>query len=186
MNGLLRLGDLSLLYSSGFDKLYANMEPTYPRMRPKEEIYLQHFGVKSSDEVDKIFPKGMAEGSALPWSSYTKMTLPYEAPSHPAIPTMSDIEQAMKRNRINHRFGNFPVCRIGEVVVKMGWEEAILHVRGSSIWTVVTLKRIAYKRESRKLKTSYFSRNIPRFVYQSYTPSLPKPTTLPDDLRTIW
>ncbi|KAF1915284.1 hypothetical protein BDU57DRAFT_451817 [Ampelomyces quisqualis] len=36
------------------------------------------------------------------------MKLPYEAPSHPGIPTISEIDEAMKTNKLSGRYGRFP------------------------------------------------------------------------------
>jgi hypothetical protein len=104
------------------------MEANQTRARPKEEIFLEHFGVRTDNEASRVLRKNMDEGTGLPWSSLTKMKLPYEAPSHPQLPTIREIKQALKNNQLGYSDSNTPVCRIGATIVKMGCDEAVLHI----------------------------------------------------------
>jgi hypothetical protein len=104
------------------------MDAKQTRARPKEEILWEHFGVRTDNEASRVLRKNMNEGTGLPWSSLTKMKLPYEAPSHPTLPTIREIKQALKDDELGYSDSNTPVCRIGATIVKMGCDEAVLHV----------------------------------------------------------
>lgn len=54
------------------------------------------------------------------------MSLPYEAPSHPGIPSMEEIERSMTDHNRFRNSGAFQVCRVGACVVKRGRRHAVL------------------------------------------------------------
>ncbi|KAF2878228.1 hypothetical protein BDV95DRAFT_533480 [Massariosphaeria phaeospora] len=63
---------------------------------------------------------------ALAYSLSTKLSVPYEAPSHPGIPTVPEIKQALEDNKLSGRMGRFLVCRVGMTVVKIGFTDVII------------------------------------------------------------
>lgn len=106
-------------------------------MRSKKEVLQEHYGVETVTEVRKLILKDFREEWPLPLSQATKLKLPYEAPSHPDIPSIGEIDRAMVENKltepghINHAFGN--VCRIGKTVVKRGQETMVVRVSSNSV-----------------------------------------------------
>lgn len=157
------------------------MEAKQTRARPKEEIFLEHFGVRTDNEALDVFRKNLDGGTGLPWSSLTKMKLPYEAPSHPKLPTMSEIKQALKVNELGYSNSNTPVCKIGATTVKMGRDEVILHVSTYFITPCMSPNQRVF---FRKPETSCSSKIIRRFAYRSSTLSMSNQTTLL--YRTTW
>lgn len=105
------------------------MEPDYTQTRSMYDVIFEHFGVRTQPEARVITNLNRTE-PFLPSSNYSKLKLPYEASSHPGIPTRSEFTQGMKDNPLNRKYPHYPVCRVGETVIKMG-DEAILHVRSS-------------------------------------------------------
>jgi hypothetical protein len=111
------------------------LQPSYTTksfaMPLKAEVRQRHYGVKDIQMAYKMFCEDSYRDPDLqplvPLSSFTKMSLPYEAPSHPELPTMNQIEEALKNKRISDATNStFPVCRIGNVVIKVGYDEMIL------------------------------------------------------------
>lgn len=97
-------------------------------MRSKAEVFQEHFNVRMCEEAREIEQANSESGPRLPISSYTKLTLPYEASSHPGIPTFEEIAMGMKNNKISDPMGLREVCRVGNTVVKVGWDQTILQV----------------------------------------------------------
>jgi hypothetical protein len=73
-----------------------------------------------------------AENYNLDMDGTVKLALPYEAPDHPPLPTLEDIQEAIKTHSLMHPLGEFAVCRVGPCVVKFGECIRILQVR---LWT---------------------------------------------------
>lgn len=107
------------------------MEPDYTQTRSRLDVIVEHFGVRTHREARVIMDLNRTE-PLLPASNYSKLKLPYEASSHPRIPTISEFAQGMKDNPLSRHYTHYLVCRVGATVVKMG-DEAILHVRSSII-----------------------------------------------------
>jgi hypothetical protein len=63
--------------------------------------------------------------------------IPYEAPGHPDIPSLDEIDKAMVDNRLTQRGGAYDVCRVRNSVIKCGRDEAVFQV--SSTITKVSL-----------------------------------------------
>ncbi|KAF1845606.1 uncharacterized protein K460DRAFT_312167 [Cucurbitaria berberidis CBS 394.84] len=74
-------------------------------MRSKAEVFQEHFNVRTYEEASNIYQANSDSGPRLPLSSCTKLTLPYEASSHPGIPSFEEIAIGMKNNKISERFG---------------------------------------------------------------------------------
>lgn len=96
-------------------------------MHSKTEILQEHYGVETTRGAIPLLQKDFS-ASPLPLSYWTTLELPYEAPSHPDIPSLDEIERAMKVSRLTKSGGLFDVCRVGKSVVKMGWDPMILQV----------------------------------------------------------
>jgi hypothetical protein len=96
-------------------------------MHSKTEILQEHYGVETTREVIPLLQKDFSV-PPLPLSYWTTLELPYEAPSHPGIPSFDEIERAMKVSRLTKPGGLFHVCRVGMSVVKMSWDPMILQV----------------------------------------------------------
>jgi hypothetical protein len=99
-------------------------------MRSKAELFQEVFGVQTSNEAYDLYSK-QGSDAGQPLSNFTKLTLPYEAPSHPVIriPTVEEIHVAFKNNMIGSRYDRHPVCRIGNTVVKAGSDKTMVQVR---------------------------------------------------------
>jgi hypothetical protein len=63
--------------------------------------------------------------------------IPYEAPGHPDIPSLDEIDKAMVDNRLTQRGGAYDVCRVRNSVIKCGRDEAVFQV--SSTLTKISL-----------------------------------------------
>jgi hypothetical protein len=96
-------------------------------MRSKAEVLQEFFGVKTLEEADRLYGEPDVD-TRLPLSSYTKLTLPYEAPNHPGIPTWAEVQQALAESKIGSRYDRHSVCRIGDTVVKVGCDASMVQV----------------------------------------------------------
>jgi hypothetical protein len=108
-------------------------------MRSKAEIFEEHFNVRTWEEADKISRANRESDPQLPLSRYTKLMLPYEASTHPGIPSLQEIEVAMENNKLSNRFSFRDVCRVGNTVVKVCWAYTIIQV---STFSFISLQRI--------------------------------------------
>jgi hypothetical protein len=70
-------------------------------MRSKAELFQEVFGAQTLDEAYDVHLEKDSD-AGQPLSNYTKLTLPYKAPSHPGIriPTVGEIHVAFKKNMI--------------------------------------------------------------------------------------
>ncbi|KAF2797009.1 hypothetical protein K505DRAFT_270242, partial [Melanomma pulvis-pyrius CBS 109.77] len=94
-------------------------------MRTKAEVLQEHWGVSTFLEAcalrDTVYFM-----PPPPLDQWVTLKLPYEAPEHPGIPSMDEIEKAMQDNKLTQSAGLFPVCRVGKCVVKWAPERCIL------------------------------------------------------------
>jgi hypothetical protein len=99
-------------------------------MRSKADVCQEHYGIQDRHAALKIQSKTLLEAwnnpLSIPLSSWTKMKLPYEAPIHPELPTMDQIDEALTDNRISHKYGLHPVLRVGDCVVKFGTNPIVI------------------------------------------------------------
>ena len=112
-----------------------NANVDYEKERTKSDVLLEYYGVKSYDEAHKIYWNELSywrEAKPLPSWYLTKLELLYESLSHPGIPTISKIDQAMKSDRLSHPYAQQAFCRIGATVVKCG-DQQIIHVLSSMV-----------------------------------------------------
>ncbi|KAF1840885.1 uncharacterized protein K460DRAFT_436368 [Cucurbitaria berberidis CBS 394.84] len=93
-------------------------------MRSKTEILQEHFNVQTFNEAFPTYLKELAS-FPMPLSSWTKLQLPYEASSHPRIPSFDEIDRAMKEDRLKGGASS-DVCKVGTCVVKMSYNPIIL------------------------------------------------------------
>jgi hypothetical protein len=151
-----------------------NANVDYEKERTKSDVLFEYYGVKTYDEAHAIYWNELnywREAKPLPSWYLTKLELPYEASSHPGIPTISEIDQAMKGDRLSHPYAQQAVCRIRATVVKCG-DQQIIHVLSSMVPRLSKSPRFMLLTKSRKPRVSYISRNTLRSVYQSCMPSL--------------
>ncbi|KAF1960258.1 hypothetical protein CC80DRAFT_544708 [Byssothecium circinans] len=71
-------------------------------MRSKTEIYQKYYNVQTYDEARALYDT--IHSQTIPLSSATKLQLPYEAASHPGIPSFDEIDKGMKENHFKLRF----------------------------------------------------------------------------------
>jgi hypothetical protein len=99
-------------------------------MRSKAEVCQEHFGTQDRSAASTIHMTSLQDAHknplAIPLSSWTKMELPYEAPIHPELPTMDQIDKALTENRISHKYGQHVVVRVGNCVVKVSKDPIVL------------------------------------------------------------
>ncbi|KAF2817553.1 uncharacterized protein BDZ99DRAFT_513791 [Mytilinidion resinicola] len=86
-------------------------------MRTRNEVLLEHYGVTTDDE---IFRFQIDERNRPSADQVVVTKFPYEAPEHPGIPSMAEIEKGMRNNHIAQPGAFFEVCRIGKCAVKRG------------------------------------------------------------------
>ncbi|OAL53655.1 hypothetical protein IQ07DRAFT_628868 [Pyrenochaeta sp. DS3sAY3a] len=83
------------------------MEPDYTQTRSMYDVIFEHFGVRKQEEAASLMYRDRG-APPLPASNYSKLKLPYEAASHPGIPTISEFTQGMKDNRLSSKFAQHP------------------------------------------------------------------------------
>lgn len=108
--------------------LRSSYKTVYFTIRSRAEIFQEHFNVQTYEEAFRVRFTSKRPGPPGPISSYTKLTLPYEAPSHPGIPSLEEIAIGMETNKIGEHTAYRDVCRVGNTVVKVGWDAAIIQV----------------------------------------------------------
>jgi hypothetical protein len=99
-------------------------------MRTKAEVLMEHYGVA---DYMKVMDLQMEDHDSylwhLPLDQWTKLKLPYEAPEHPGIPSMEEIERGMRESQY---FTLLPVCKAGNCFVKIGADRIIVQVSFST------------------------------------------------------
>lgn len=94
--------------------------------QPKSEYLQSIFGTSDNMEIHKLL---CDDNTLSDKEGSVKLPLPYEAPNHPPLPSVEDIVKAQKTQSLRQPFGLFPVCRVGQCVVKFGQCVRILEVR---------------------------------------------------------
>lgn len=98
-------------------------------MRTKAEVLQEHWGVSTFQEAIPLQRAQAYNTSPRPLDQWAALKIPYEAPEHPGIPSMDEIEKGMQDDKLTQSGGIFPVCRVGRCVVKRGPDPCILQVR---------------------------------------------------------
>jgi len=95
-------------------------------MRTAMDVLKDHYG---SDIVDRMQAAYMERDDwntrnlVKPPEEWTKVKFPYEAPSHPPLPSLDEIDEALDKNCLNRRdpyTHHQTVCRVRNFVVKRG------------------------------------------------------------------
>ncbi|KAI8934476.1 hypothetical protein NX059_008178 [Plenodomus lindquistii] len=81
------------------------------------DILEEYFGQQTRSEIESAQWQSLMP-TGKPVAYYSKLQLPYEAPQHPRIPSIEEIDENMENNRFSSSLTSGPVCRIGPVVVK--------------------------------------------------------------------
>lgn len=96
--------------------------------RSKFDIMMEAWGTTDLEAIDKIVMTRVY-APAPPRRTFSKLKLPYTAPSCPPLPSWTEIDHATKKNSLQHeKYGNAPICRIGDTVVKYNASHDILEV----------------------------------------------------------
>jgi hypothetical protein len=100
-------------------------------MRPKKEILQDYFGVSVAEVARKIHDANFdnQRKTRPPLEQWITMKFPYEAPDHPPLPSIEEIEKAIKTDKLNYKVSFNWVCRVGECVVKFNDTVTLLQVR---------------------------------------------------------
>lgn len=98
----------------------------YP-IRSKIKLFKELYNKSTFEEAQRVFRK-LHQEDGVPLSKLTKLAIPYEAPSHPELPTMDEIIAGLQNERLSHPQSTRKLCRIGGVVVKMSYEKALVQV----------------------------------------------------------
>ncbi|KAF2785817.1 hypothetical protein K505DRAFT_368773 [Melanomma pulvis-pyrius CBS 109.77] len=85
-------------------------------MRSKQEVLEEHYGVDSFSKSG-YFIVNDKHNHRPPLDQWTTLKLPYEAPTHPPIPSVEEIVKTLSKD---------PYGRIGECIVKMNENPRIL------------------------------------------------------------
>jgi hypothetical protein len=95
--------------------------------RSKTEILIEAFG--SADE-DEIFELARARGEIPipPLETWTTLKLPYQAPSCPPLPSLDELLAASVTHNLMPKLGSYPICRIGNTVIKYCRSSNIIEV----------------------------------------------------------
>jgi hypothetical protein len=90
---------------------------------------MAHYGVKTGLEGLNQQRIDGNEYREPPREEWTVMKFPYEAAEHPPLPSQDEIHRAMKENMISSWVSDFDVCRLENIVVKMGPSNRLFAVR---------------------------------------------------------
>lgn len=107
--------------------LYPPEAPEEYPIRSKIKLFKELYNKSTFEEAQGVFRKVYQE-DGVPLSKLTKLAIPYEAPSHPELPTMDEIIAGLQNERLSHPQSTRKLCRIGGVVVKMSYEKALVQV----------------------------------------------------------
>lgn len=109
--------------------LYTHITSTLINMgsRSTSEILKETFGTDDRDDIYEML-KPQLEERFPPLHLYTKLELPYKAPSCPPIPSFEETQKAFIQNRLTRRNGLCPVCRVGACAIKYSTDPVILQV----------------------------------------------------------
>jgi len=100
----------------------------YP-LRPKSEIFQEHFNTTDFWEVSSRKRKVYStRDHGLRLSELTKIQLPYEALDHPKLPSLEELEDAFGNNPLYRRHHSRQVCKIGDILVKVGPQKNLIQV----------------------------------------------------------
>lgn len=97
-------------------------------LRSKAEILKEHYGVETPREANPIAFED-PDNDRPPREQWTTLILPYEAPTHPAIPSFDEIDRAMETNPLTLPGGLYNVCIVGQCAIKYCGDPLILQVR---------------------------------------------------------
>jgi hypothetical protein len=96
-------------------------------MRSKPVILPELFDTTSYDKARELFRRRL--DTLLPLWSWSKLQVPYYASNHPILPSVEDIQQAMRTDKDPYS----PVCRISSLVVKEGSSGHVVQVNRSPV-----------------------------------------------------
>jgi hypothetical protein len=105
---------------------------TFSTMPSKKEVLEKHFPGKTAKEVSNIVFKSFEavfnDESGYP--SHTKLQFPYEAPSHPVLPSRDEIMQAYKERSMRglRRTRDGRALKIKGCMVKASTDSTLLQV----------------------------------------------------------
>jgi hypothetical protein len=101
------------------------MSDDYIARITKPEYLRATFGTPDRREVYKMQIKNNDRGLA---NQRAKLQLPYYAPNHPPLPSRAEIEAAFESSIIPNMLGGYPVCRVGQCMVKFSSDMVIWQV----------------------------------------------------------
>ncbi|KAH5197676.1 hypothetical protein HBI18_109490 [Parastagonospora nodorum] len=95
-------------------------------MASKKATLQEHFGVSTFEEASRICGvRLLAMTRDESYTGFTKIQIPFEAPSHPPLPSWDEVEQAFK-GHCKPRGGNIEKAfRVGAFLVKFGGDARI-------------------------------------------------------------
>jgi hypothetical protein len=103
--------------------------------RSKAEVLREDWKVSNVAEGSrKRFNRGkMPTPDPETWTTFKKneVTLFYQAPSSPPIPSLKEIDEAHAKNRLNTRVQLHEACRMGNTLVKYSGNPNVLEVSKS-------------------------------------------------------
>lgn len=96
-------------------------------MLSPSKVIEKYFGQQSIEEIRKAdFERYCAGTVSTLTPLHTKLQLPYTAAHHPGIPSIEEIEEAMKTNKFKSKLGAGVVCSVGAVVVKISANTSVI------------------------------------------------------------
>jgi hypothetical protein len=98
---------------------------TTSKMRTKLQIIREEFGVQTPREAITMEFEDSRFHAHRNFAQ-TKLQLPYEAPEHPELPSVEEIDRIMNEN--TDRGGDPRVCRIGPLMIKRHIAQWVLQV----------------------------------------------------------
>lgn len=131
-----------------------------PTIRSKPQVNLEAWGTLDQAEISRMILAEEYKPHPA-FETWTKMKLPYQAPSCPPLPSWLQIRQATKTDNLHHNcMGSANVCRIGDTVVKYSGPNIVDVYRSDYILSRYVLTII------RKPKLSFsWQKNVLSFVY---------------------
>ena len=99
-------------------------------MRSKKEILYENYGVSTVEaarELDRADRMNL-EKLRPPLDQWVNREFPYEAADHPPLPSIDEISNAMKTNKLCSNVSLNNVCRVGDCVIKFSTAFSLLQV----------------------------------------------------------
>lgn len=95
--------------------------------RSKSQILSEEYGTFDEDEISQI-EQARLNAPDPPLETWTKLKLPYQAPSCPPLPSLEQLTAQTETHSLHSSVGFHRVCRMGNTVIKYSGDASIVEV----------------------------------------------------------